>query len=156
MLAACIRGRSNAACPGQRASFASESSICAGVPSKRRPQPHAKSVSPQNTMPSPMQRDVARGVARDVERLERMPSPAPRSGRPREARGRGPRHLARRAEGGHFHCRQGRQSADVVRVVVRGEDRGEREAAAREEVLDGRASPGSTATALAVALQIQM
>ncbi len=34
---------------GSRASRESESSICAGVPSKSRPHPHAKSVSPQNT-----------------------------------------------------------------------------------------------------------
>ena len=34
---------------GSAASLASESCICAGVPSKSRPQPQAKRVSPQNT-----------------------------------------------------------------------------------------------------------
>ena len=41
---------------GRRASFASESLICAGEPSKRRPHPHAKSVSPQKTSGSSSER----------------------------------------------------------------------------------------------------
>src|SRR5687768_433883 len=39
--------------PGRRASLPSESTICAGVPSKSRPQPQANSVSPQKSSPAP-------------------------------------------------------------------------------------------------------
>ena len=39
--------------PGNAARRSSDASICSGVPSKMRPQPTLKSVSPQNTMPCP-------------------------------------------------------------------------------------------------------
>src|SRR5258706_76590 len=38
---------------GSAASFASEAYICSAVPSKRRPQPQANSVSPQKNAPGP-------------------------------------------------------------------------------------------------------
>jgi len=39
--------------PGSAASRSSEASICAGVPSNRRPQPTLNNVSPQNSTPAP-------------------------------------------------------------------------------------------------------
>jgi hypothetical protein len=58
--------------PGRAASASSEASICAGVPSNRRPQPPENSVSPQNSSGAPSTSaakigDVPRRVAGHVD-----------------------------------------------------------------------------------------
>jgi hypothetical protein len=124
--------------PGSAASAESERHISSAVPSNRRPHPAANNVSPQNSAGAPHarradERDVARRVARDVEHVELEIEAGNREAialRDR-ARARGIASRAGPITGHRAIAHEIDDAAGMVPVVVRDEDRRQRNALGR-------------------------